>query len=131
MGYTHMDRGFAISLLLLVGLSRVSPAFAQESRPIGPVRAERRVLLGVGLVYPMVLDHDVTIPLPSLRLAVNISPRLVVELSAGSMPYAVSGRWTLIDAGVRWQVADGPLSPYLMAHIGKWFDEADEGYDGS
>jgi hypothetical protein len=49
--------------------------------------------------------------LPFVRLGVNISPRLVLELTAGSIAYEVSGRWTLIDAGARWHLTGGSLSP--------------------
>ena len=118
-----MRREFAIPLLWLAAAVLVQsppPAVAQTSPAIAPtpLRAERRVLLGVGLVYPMTLDHDVTGPLPSLRLGVNISPRLVLELTGSSIPYEVSGRVTLIDVGLRWHLTDGPLSPYVMAHAG-------------
>jgi hypothetical protein len=130
-----MRRRSAIALLWLVAvvLGPISSAAAQTPPAVAPtpVRVERRVLLGVGLVYPMTLDHDITIPLPSVRLGVNISPRLVLELTAGSIAYGASGRWTVIDAGLRWHLTDGSLSPYVMAHAGEWFDDADEGGDRS
>ena len=130
-----MRRRSAIPLLWLAAavLGPISSAAAQTPPAVAPtpVRAERRVLLSVGLVYPMTLDHDVTGPLPSLRLGVNISPRLVLELTGSSIPYEVSGRVTLIDAGLRWHLTDGSLSPYVMAHAGEWFDDLDEGGERS
>ena len=124
-------RRLAISVLALSTLTPVALAHAEADSPEIPVRAERRLLLGISLAYPVVFGHDVSVPLPAARLGVNFLPRLMVELTAGSLSYETSGRWTLVDVGLRWQVTQGAVSPYLMAHAGDFVDDGSVNEGGS
>ena len=116
-------RRLAISQLALLLLAPVSPAHAEADSAEIPVRAERRLLLGISPAYPMVFGHDVSVPLPAARVGVNLLPVLMVELTAGSLAYETSGRWTLVDVGLRWHVTQGAVSPYVMAHAGDFIDD--------
>ena len=120
-------RRIAISLLTLSALAPISLARAETDSIEVPVRAERRLLLGISPTYPMVFGHDVSLPLPALRLGVNVLPRLMAEATAGTLSYGASGRWTLVDLGLRWYVTQGAIGPYVMAHVGDFIDDADEG----
>lgn len=106
-------------------------ALAAESADRVPVRRERSISVGAAVAGPWIASHDVTVPLPALRVGVNVSPRLTFDLTGGALPYEVSGRWTVVDLGARWFFGDGNASPYAMARVGAFFDKADEGNDRS
>ena len=121
-------------LFLLVGsaVSSTHALAAEETLArVAPIRQERAISVGASLAWPWVAGHDVTVPLPALRVGVNVSPRLAVDLTGGMISYGASGRWSLVDIGARWFLSDGHASPYLMARVGDFFDKADEGSDRS
>ena len=102
-------------------------ARAESQETVAPVRADRPILVGVSLSGPWMASHDVTIPLPSVRVGVNVSPRLALDLTAGTLSHDVGGRWTMFDLGARWFFAGGPLGPYALARVGAFHSKPDEG----
>jgi hypothetical protein len=115
----------AIGLLTV----RAQAALAQPVAESAPVRGDRPISLGVSAAWPWMPAHDATAPLPAVRLSVNFSPRLSLDVSGGTIPYETAGRFTLVDLGARWFLSEGHASPYLMARAGEYLDKADEGPD--
>jgi hypothetical protein len=64
--------------------------------------------------------HDYTLALPALRVGVNLSPRLALDVTAGTLQFQYGG-WSLLDAGARWFFMDGNVSPYLMGRAGGYW----------
>ena len=123
-----------IGALLVIGtftLLQLGSAAAEESADLAPVRRERSIEVGATLVWPWIASHDATVPLPSLRVGANISPRLAFDLTAGVLPHEANGRWSAFDLGARWFLGDGNASPYFMGRVGAFFDKADEGSNRS
>ena len=102
-------------------------ARAEPEAGAAPIRGDRPILVGLSLSGPWMAGHDVTLPLPSARVGVNVSPHLALDLTAGTLSHDVGGRWTTFDVGARWFFADGPLGPYALARVGAFFNEPDEG----
>jgi hypothetical protein len=99
----------ALSALTLGGYAR-----AQES-PV--VRDDRRLLLAVTVPdFITVYGQDETVPMPAARLAVNFSPRFGADLTL-SAPF---GGFSQASAGARFFLSEHRLSPYLLAHLGRF-----------
>ena len=127
-----MRKSFVTSALVVLGLVLLSRnCFAAGDAAVLPVRIDRPVLVGASLTWPWVRSHDVTIPLPTLHLGVNLSPHLAVEVTGGWIPFGETGRLSMIDVGVRWLVMTDALAPYLLARAGDYWNNADEGGDRS
>src|SRR5215510_15047590 len=110
---------------VVAGLAR--PVVAQPAEAAAKVRESRRVSIGFSPAWPWMAAHDVTAPLPALRLGVNLSPRLALDLTGGMLEYSAYGSWSLVDIGARWFFLDGNASPYVMGRVGSYFVDADEG----
>ena len=121
---TRIGRIVLVASAVAACLAR--PAAAQPSPAESMVRGSRRVSFGLSPAWPWMAAHDVTAPLPALRLGVNFSPRVAVDLTAGTFQYSSFGGWSLVDLGARWFFADGNVSPYLMGRAGEYFVNGDE-----
>ncbi len=102
-------------------------ARAEPATDATPVRASRAVSVGLAISGPRMLTHDLALPLPSVRVGVNLSPRLALDLTVGALPYDATGRRTMIDLGARWFFSDHHTSPYAMVRAGDFFSNAQEG----
>jgi len=107
-----------------------TPAAPESTDEEPTVRESRRAFLAFSPAFPVLAGHDVTTPVPALRVGVNLSTHLALDLTAGELPQN-GGANTLIDLGARWFFLDGNLSPYLMARVGKYSGYNDEGPDPS
>jgi len=122
--------------LLAAAIAAVFAGPAAAATPAAPdptdeettVRESRRAFLAFSPVFPVVAGHDVTTPVAGLRVGVNLSTHLALDLTAGALPFA-GGANTLVDFGARWFFLSGNVSPYLMAHVGKYSGYNDEGPD--
>jgi hypothetical protein len=93
------------------------------------VREARRVSFGVAPAWPWNASHDVTLPVPALRLGVSFSPRVTVDLTAGTIHASDYSGASLVEVGARYFFADGNASPYLMVRVGEYFADHDESPD--
>ena len=114
--------------VLVAGLA--GPAAAGETEQAETLRQSRPGFLAFSPVWPRVANHDSTVPLPGLRLSVNVSPRVAFDLTGGFFPQT-GGSFNLIDVGARWFFAKGNFAPYLMGRAGKYSGYNDEGPDPS
>jgi hypothetical protein len=127
------------TLSLIVIISGASTALAGDRRypedaadetsnsPAPPtVRAERRLSLGVATPWPIFARHDATIPVPALRIGVNLSPRFMAELTGGRIPFEYDGEVGLLEAGFRVFIVESSLAPYGVARAGIYFDDSHE-----
>ena len=115
-----------------IGLLTGQAAFAQPVPESTPVREDRPFSLGVSPTWPWMAENDVTLPvLPTVRLSVNVSPRVSVDLTAGIFSYEGSGQASLLDIGARWFFSEGHASPYLMVRASEYWDAPNEGREGN
>lgn len=108
-----------------------SSADAEPAEAPQEVRAERPIAIALSPVFPWISGHDATVPLPALRLGLNVSPRLALELTGGGVPMGDGGRMVLVDVGARWFALATTVAPYLMARVGDILDRGNEGGDRS
>lgn len=128
----------ALKLLsLIVTIAAAGTALADDERAstagetaMGPapptVRGERRLSLVAAMPWPILAHHDATIPVPSLRIGVNLSPRLMAELTGGRIPFGYDGQLGLVEAGIRVFIVESNLAPYGVARAGIFFDDSHE-----
>jgi hypothetical protein len=106
-------------------------ALGQPEVAAPSIRQSRRVLLAVGV--PDVLwirGHDATMPLPTVRLGVNLSPVLSLDLTGGGLP--VEGDLSAtVHLGLRWYFARRPLAPYVVLRAGTWMDRGSPNEGGN
>jgi len=110
----------------VAGACLARPAAAQSPPAVETVRETRRVSIGFSPAWPWMAAHDVTAPLPSLRLSVSVSSHLALDLTGGTLQYSDHGGWSLVDIGARWFFSDGNASPYVMGRAGQYFVDGDE-----
>src|SRR4051812_320725 len=126
---------FSLALLCFcLVLARGGNASSQPLDEVStvPLRAERRLLISASFPDDLfIAGKDATAPLPGLRVAINVSRRLALGLSAGLLPHDTFGRWTIIHGDVRYYLLEKGWSPYVLAGAGVWSDKADEGADHS
>jgi hypothetical protein len=125
-------RGLLASLLAIVLSLAGRAASAEPDAAVVAIRETRRVLVAIGVPDVLWLPgHDATVPLPAVRLAVNLSPALSLDMTAGELPYATAGLWSTVHVGLRYFFAPRPFSPYVVLRAGSWMDHADEGNNRS
>jgi hypothetical protein len=116
--------GLAI-VVAFAGAGLARPAPAQSSDAVATVRESRSVSVALAPSGPLARQFDsgrlLTIPLPAVRVGVNVSPRLMLDLTATTLPLDSYVQTTLIDLGARWFLDDANGSPYLMARSGAFF----------
>jgi hypothetical protein len=120
--FPHLGRFAVVAGAVCASFAR--PAAAQ-SPPAETVRESRPGLLAFTPTWPWMAHQDVTIPLPSLRVSVNMSPRLTVDMTGGMFPQLGEKFW-LLDIGARTFLTGGHLSPYVMARVGMYHSVHDE-----
>jgi hypothetical protein len=103
-------------------------AAAEEEAHEETVRQSRPGFLAFSPAWPVLAGHDVTMPLPGLRVGVNFSTHLALDLTGGLFPQT-GGSNNLVDVGARWFFLDGNASPYVMARAGRYHSYNDEGPD--
>jgi hypothetical protein len=113
-------------VLLAVCLALAYPASARAEEP--PIREAKRIYLGVALdaLYVHAADGDGGIV---LRAGVNLSPRLMLELTGGVNPRGPNGEWTSYGGGLRYFLRDGAFAPYLALRAARSHEHPDEGRD--
>jgi hypothetical protein len=127
MAHASQALSVIVTLGLLTSVARVAQAGDRPSGDeAGPstVREARRLSLSVATPWPVFANHDATIPLPSLRIGVEVSPRVACELTGGTIPFGYDGRMTLLEAGLRVFMLESTLAPYGVARAGIYFDDA-------
>ena len=101
-----------------------APSDQTSSAPApSTVREARRLSLAVATPWPVFAHHDATTPVPALRIGVNVSPRVLGELTGGSIPLGYDGRVSLLEAGIRVFMVEGQLAPYSVARAGIYLDD--------
>jgi hypothetical protein len=121
-------RGLLASLLAVTVSLAARAAVAELDAGKVAIRENRRVLVAIGVPDVLWLPgHDVTVPLPTVRLAVNLSPALALDVTAGELPYETTGLWSTVHVGIRYFFAPRPFSPYVVLRAGTWMDHANEG----
>ena len=113
-----------------VPAAAATPSAPEPADAETTVRESRRAFLAFSPAFPVFAGHDLTMPVPGLRVGVNLSSHLALDLTAGELPQT-GGATTLIDLGARWFFLRGNVSPYLMARVGKYSGYNDEGPDPS
>jgi hypothetical protein len=103
-------------------------AAGADDAPPQPVRDRPAALLGLQIPDVLViLGHDVTIPLPALRLGAGVSRRLAFEITGATLTHDVTGRWTMIHGSASYFLWDDRLSPYFLGGAGVWRDRGESG----
>lgn len=119
--------------LLLWTLSLASTLSASTKDAVAAeeiaVRAERKVFIAASPTWPWIAGHDATIPMPGLCLGVQFSPRWMIEFTGAHLPFDATGAVSLADVGTRYYLGEHLVSPYAMAHVGAYWNNADEGND--
>jgi hypothetical protein len=125
-------RGAFVWLLAIASLLAGRAAVAEPDVAEVAIRENHRVLLAIGVPDVLWLSgHDVTVPLPAVRLAVNLSPALSLDVTAGELPYESTGLWSTVHVGLRWFFVPRSFSPYVVLRAGTWLDHAEEGNNRS
>jgi hypothetical protein len=132
--FTRSRHPALLAAVMVAGLAApaaaATPAAADPTDQETTVRESRRAFLAFSPAFPVLAGHDVTTPVPGLRVGVNLSTHLALDLTAGELPQT-GGANTLFDFGARWFFLGGNLSPYLMVRAGKYSGYNDEGPDPS
>lgn len=103
-------------------------ASAEGGAPARPARPAGSVLLGIAVPDELFIHgHDATVPLPALRVALQVTPRISADLGAGYVPAAYGSHFAIGHLGARWFASERPVGPYLLARVGIWDDDPDEG----
>lgn len=89
-----------------------SSADAEPAEAPQAVRAERPIAIALSPVFPWISGHDATVPLPALRLGLNVSPRLALACACGLTAWVEAG------AGLFSYEAAGPRSTELGGYLG-------------
>jgi hypothetical protein len=128
----RIGRRALVMAALALALALARPAVAQ-STDTAAVRERRAVAIAFSPAGPLVKDDSYeeslrTIPLPALRVSVNLSPRLALDFTAGLLRVQFGGA-ALVDVGARWFYSDALVSPYLAGRAGWYFVDGDENPD--
>lgn len=129
MGLIHRAARAAILWSLLSG-AVATPAWADDQTE-STVRQRHGYLLGVSPTWPWISGADATMPLPALRLGVQVARRTSVELTAGAIPIGDGASMWIADLGGRWFATTGTLAPYVMVRAGDYADRGGDGGDRS
>jgi hypothetical protein len=107
----------------LVVLLAIVPASASAD-----VRMDRRRLVAVALPDGLyITNHDVTVPLPALRVGYQLHDHLMLEVGASYLPPSNA----LAHVGGRYLFGTARVAPYAFARLGAYRDDPDEGDDGT
>jgi hypothetical protein len=88
----------------------------------------------VGLAIPdelYIANHDVTFPLPALRVGYQVHRAMFVEVGVSYLPLRDGASAALAHLGGRYLLTDTRFAPYVFARLGVYRDDPDEGDGGS
>ena len=104
-----------------------TPALADVS-----ARSARRKLIAVSIPDELYINnHDVTLPLPGLRLGYQAHKVMLVEVGVAYIPMPYGASVALAHVGGRYLLTDTRFAPYVFARVGAFFGDPDEGDGGT
>ncbi len=113
----------AVALVLLAS----TPAFADVS-----TRSARRRLIAISIPDELFINnHDVTFPLPALRIGYQAHPVMLVELGISYLPLPYGAHAALVHVGGRYLLTDHRFAPYVFSRVGAYDSSPDEGDGGT
>jgi hypothetical protein len=116
------------TLCLPVLLAVLAPGRPASADDAAFIREERPVRLALGFDALFVHDGEGDGG-PMLRLGVNLSPRLALELTGGVSPRGPSGDWSAVGGGLSWFFGRGALAPHAVLRAQASSEHPDEGRD--
>jgi hypothetical protein len=121
-------RHLSTSVLCFVLVAIPGLAAADGGEPARPARPAGSICFGLAVPEALFIHgHDVTIPLPALRVAWQVTPRISADFGAGYVPMEYESHAAIGHVGARWFASERPVAPYLLARVGIWDFNPTEG----
>lgn len=85
------------------------------------------LVIAAALDFLRMLDHDTTLPLPTLRVGYELASRVTLEVGAGGLPTGYGGFAVQTHLGAKYAFTEGAVRPHVFARGGVYHDNPDEG----